>query len=59
MFEIGFCSLLIFLAIAIVVGIMDNSKISQEIFYATMGVGYGGVAIGFLIASLKWLFLAI
>lgn len=56
MFEIGFCSLLIFLAIAIVVGIMDNSKISQEIIYATMGIGYSGVAIGFLIASLKWLF---
>lgn len=59
MFEIGFCSLIIFSAIAIIVGIMDNSKISQEIIYATMGVGYGGVAIGFLIASLKWLFLAL
>lgn len=38
---------------------MDNSKISKEIVYATMGIGYGGLAIGFVIASLKWLFLAI
>jgi hypothetical protein len=59
MFEIGFCSLIIFSAIAIIVGIMDNSNISKEIVYATAGIGYGGVAIGFLIASLKWLFLAI
>ena len=56
MFEIGFCSLIIFLAIAIIIGVMDNSKISKEIVYATMGIGYGGVAIGFIIASLKWLF---
>ena len=59
MFEIGFCSLIIFLAIAIVIGVMDNSKISKEIVYATMGIGYGGVAIGFIIASLKWLFLTV
>ena len=59
MFEIGFCSLIIFSAIAIIVGVMDNSKISKEIVYATMGIGYGGVAIGFIIASLRWLFLAI
>ena len=38
---------------------MDNSKISKEIVYATTGIGYGGLAIGFIIASLKWLFLAI
>lgn len=59
MFEIGFCSLIIFLAIAIITGVMDNSKISKEIVYATMGIGYGGVAIGFIIASLKWLFLTV
>lgn len=38
---------------------MDNSKISKEIVYATMGIGYGGLVIGFIIASLEWLFLAI
>lgn len=59
MFEIGLGSLVAFLAIAIIVGVMDNSKISQEIVYVTMGVGYGGLAIGFIIASLKWLFLTI
>lgn len=59
MFNIGLCSLTAFLAIAILVGLMDNSKVSQEVLYATMGVGYGGLAIGFIIASLKWLFLAI
>lgn len=59
MFEIGSCSLIIFSAIAIIIGIMDNSNISKEVVYATMGIGYGGLAIGFLIASLKWLFLAI
>ena len=56
MFDIGFCSLITFLAIAILVGLMDNSRVSKEIVYATMGVGYGGLAIGFIIASLKWLF---
>ena len=59
MFDIGFCSLIAFLAIAILVGLMDNSRVSKEIVYATMGVGYGGLAIGFIIASLKWLFLTI
>lgn len=59
MFDIGFCSLIAFLVIAILVGLMDNSRVSKEIVYATMGIGYGGVAIGFIIASLKWLFLAI
>ena len=56
MFDIGLCSLIAFLAIAIFVGLMDNSRVSKEIVYATMGVGYGGLAIGFIIASLKWLF---
>ena len=59
MFEIGFCSLIAFLIIAILVGQMDNSRVSQEVLCATMVVGYGGLAIGFIIASLKWLFLAI
>ena len=59
MIDIGFCSLIAFLAIAILGGLMDNSKVSKEIVYAPMGVGYGGLAIGFIIASLKWLFLTI
>lgn len=59
MFEIGLGSLVAFLIIAIVVGIMDDSNISREIVYATMGIGYGGLAIGFIITSLKWFFLAI
>lgn len=59
MFEIGLGSLVAFLAIAILVGLMDNSKVSQEIVYITMGVGYGGLVIGFIISSLKWLFLTI
>lgn len=59
MFEIGLGSLVAFLIIAIVVGIMDDSNISREIVYATMGIGYGGLAIGFIIALLKWFFLAI
>lgn len=59
MFDIGFCALIAFLAIAILVGLMDNSRVSKEVVYATMGIGYGGLAIGFIIASLKWLFLTI
>lgn len=59
MFEIGFSALTIFVLVAIVISIMDNSKVDKSLVYATAGVGYGGLAIGFLIASLKWLFLAI
>jgi hypothetical protein len=59
MFDIGFCSLIIFSTIAIIVGVMDNSKVSKEIVYVTAGIGYGGLAVGFIIASLKWLFLSI
>jgi hypothetical protein len=59
MFEIGFSALAAFILVALTVSLMDNSKISKEIVYATAGIGYGGLAIGFLIASLKWLFLAI
>ena len=59
MFEIGLCSLAIFVVVAFIVGIMDTSSVSKELVYATAGIGYGGLAIGFLIAALKWLFLAI
>ncbi len=59
MFTIGFCSLVIFATIALIVGCMDNSNISKEIVFVTMAVGYGGLAIGFIIAALKWLFLAL
>lgn len=59
MFTIGFCSLAIFAIIALIVGCMDNSNISKEIVLVTMAVGYGGLAIGFIMASLKWLFLAL
>ena len=59
MFTIGFCSLAIFATIALIVGCMDNSNISKEVVFVTMTVGYGGLVIGFIIASLKWLFLAL
>jgi hypothetical protein len=59
MFEIGFSALAAFILVALTVSLMDNSKISKEIVYATAGIGYGGLAIGFIVASLKWLFLAI
>jgi uncharacterized membrane protein len=59
MFEIGLCSLAAFVIIAIVIGVMNEANTDKEIIYATMGVGYGGLAIGFLISALKWLFLMI
>ena len=59
MFEIGFGALTVYVVIALIVGIMSAERLDKEIIYATMGVGYGGLAIGFLIAALKWLFLAI
>lgn len=57
MFEIGFSALAAFVIIAIVIGVMNEAHTDKEIIYATMGVGYGGLAIGFLIASLRWLFM--
>ena len=59
MFEIGFSALTVFVIVALTISIMDDSKVDQSLVYATAGVGYGGLAIGFIIASLKWLFLAI
>jgi hypothetical protein len=59
MFEIGFSAVVVFIVVALTVSIMDDSKIDKCLVYATAGIGYGGLAIGFLIASLKWLFLAI
>ena len=56
MFEIGFGALIAFVIIAIVIGVMNEAHTDKDIIYATMGVGYGGLAIGFLIAALKWLF---
>lgn len=56
MFEIGFGALVVYAVIALIVGIMSAEHLDKEIIYATMGIGYGGLAIGFLIASLKWLF---
>lgn len=56
MFEIGFGALVAYAVIALIVGIMSAEHLDKEIIYATMGIGYGGLAIGFLIASLKWLF---
>lgn len=59
MFEIGFGALVVYAIIALIVGIMSAERLDKEIIYATMGVGYGGLAIGFLIAALKWLFMMI
>lgn len=56
MFEIGFGALIVYSVISIIIGIMSAEHLDKEIIYTTMGVGYGGLAIGFLIASLKWLF---
>jgi hypothetical protein len=59
MFEIGFSALTVFVIVALTISIMDDSKVDKCLVYATAGIGYGGLAIGFIIASLKWLFLAI
>ena len=59
MFEIGFGALTVYAIIALIVGIMSAEHLDKEIIYATMGVGYGGLAIGFLIASLRWLFMMV
>ena len=59
MFEIGFGALVVYAMIAAIVGIMSTERLDKEIIYVTMGVGYGGLAIGFLIAALKWLFVMI
>jgi hypothetical protein len=59
MFEIGFSAVVVFIVVALTVSLMDDSKVDKCLVYATAGIGYGGLAIGFLIASLKWLFLAI
>ena len=59
MFEIGFSAVVVFIVVALTVSLMDDSKVDKRLVYATAGIGYGGLAIGFLIASLKWLFLAI
>jgi hypothetical protein len=59
MFEIGFSAVVVFIIVALTVSIMDDSKIDKYLVYVTTGIGYGGLAIGFIIAALKWLFLAI
>ena len=59
MFEIGFSAVVVFIVVALTVSLMDDSKVDKCLVYATAGIGYGGLAIGFIIASLKWLFLAI
>ena len=59
MFEIGFSAIVVFIVVALTVSLMDESKVDKYLVYVTAGIGYGGLAIGFLIASLKWLFLAI
>ena len=59
MFEIGFSAVVVFIVVALIVSLMDDSKVDKCLVYATAGIGYGGLAIGFLIASVKWLFLAI
>ena len=59
MFEIGFSAVVVFIVVALTVSIMDDSKIDKCLVYTTAGIGYGGLAIGFIIAALKWLFLAI
>ena len=59
MFEIGFCSLIAFAAIAFIIYLMDSSSVDKLLVYITAGVGYGGLAVGFMIAALKWLFLVL
>jgi hypothetical protein len=59
MFEIGFSASVVFILVALTISIMDDSDIDKSLVYATAGIGYGGLAIGFIIAALKWLFLAI
>ena len=59
MFEIGFSALTIYAIIALIVGIMSAEHLDKEIIYATMGIGYGGLAIGFIIASVRWLFMMV
>ena len=59
MFEIGFSALLAYAIIALIVGIMSGERLDKEIIYATMGIGYGGLAVGFVIASLRWLFMMV
>lgn len=59
MCEIGFGAMIAYAIIALIVGIMSAEHLDKEIIYATMGVGYGGLAIGFLIASLRWLFMMV
>ena len=59
MFEIGFSALVAYAIIALIVGIMSANHLDKEIIYATMGIGYGGLAIGFVIASLRWLFIMV
>lgn len=59
MFEIGCGALTVFVIVAFTISIMDDSKVDKCLVYATAGIGYGGLAIGFIIAALKWLFLAI
>lgn len=56
MFEIGFGALIVFALVALIISIMDDSKVDKYLVYVTAGIGYGGLAIGFIIASLKWLF---
>lgn len=59
MFEIGFSALAAFILVALTVSLMDESKVDKYLVYITAGIGYGGLAIGFIVASLKWLFLVI
>ena len=59
MCEIGFGAMIAYAIIALIVGIMSAEHLDKEIIYATMGVGYGGLAVGFLIASLRWLFMMV
>ena len=59
MFEIGFSAVVVFIVVALTVSLMEDFKVDKCLVYATAGIGYGGLAIGFLIAALKWLFLAI
>lgn len=59
MFEIGFGALVAYAMIAIIVGMMSADHLDKEIIYVTMSVGYGGLAVGFIIASLRWLFMMV
>lgn len=59
MFEIGFGALIAYVIIAVIIAMMSEAHLNKEIVYATMGVGYGGLAVGFLIASLRWLFMMV